>query len=121
MPKLAVDVRATGVNSINNLLPSGDLFLVPDTRGVGPFCTIQIALIVACTSHYIIVHSPLLRDQGTLSDDKASTAALFIVLAHEIIRNVCRHGSTTSESRHEDSVLQGQRTEFDGFSESSHG
>ena len=102
VPELQEDPTALGVHGSRDLLPTCDLFVGVDARGV------RIAMAAG-------------RDRGGLSDDQARAGALGVIFRHQVRRDIRALGATTGQRRHQDTVRQRQGTDLEGSEKGGHG
>ena len=95
VPELKKDLASSGVNGLDNFLPSCDLF-----GGVDPW---SVGIAVAERG-----------DGGSFANDQSSGSALAVIFGVEIIGNVAWGGSASGEWSHQDPMgkVKGSQLEW---------
>ena len=102
VPELKKDAAPCGMNGLNDLFPSRDLFGGVDAGGVR----------VAVAER---------RDGGRFCNDQTGGGALAIVLGIQFIRDVARGGSAPSEGSHQNPMGEVKGPELKGGKKWGHG
>lgn len=113
------------MNRVCDLLPLLDMFVVPDAGCVFPLCPKRSQAHDGGTRQMAIVDPsfktdlPLLFDNRSFRDDQptASLRALLVVLQHDMVRDVRRHGAVARQCRHGDAVGDVHSAELQGLEE----
>ena len=101
VPELQEDAAALGVHGGGDLLPSGDLCVGIDTRGV------RVTMAAG-------------RDRSGLGDDQARAGTLGVIFRHQVRRDIGALGATTGQRRHQNAVRQRQGADFEGSEKGGH-
>ena len=94
MPELTDNLSARLVNGIGHQLPSGDLLGRVNARSIG-------------------IPLSLLADLGRLRNDEPRSRSLRVILRVQLVRHAPRAGTAACERRHEDAILEFERTDID--------
>ena len=101
VPELKKDLASSGMNALDNFLPSCDLF-----GGVDPWST---GIAVAERG-----------DGGSFANDQPSGSALAVIFGVEIIRNVAWGGSASGEWSHQDPMGKVKGSQLKGSEKARH-
>jgi hypothetical protein len=101
VPELQEDAAALGVHGGGDLLPTRDLLVRVDARGV------RVTMAAG-------------RDCGGLGDDQAGAGALGVVFGHQVRRDVGTFGPATGQRGHQDAVRERERTDLKRREERGH-
>ena len=102
VPQLGGDQAAGLVHGVGDPAPAGDLLVAVDAGGV------HVALALGA-------------DLGALGDQQAGARALHVVLAHQVVGHVARHGGAHPGQRgHQDAVVGADGAEGQGLEEGGH-
>ena len=101
VPELKKDLASSGVNGLDDFLPSGDLF-----GGVDPW---SVGIAVAERG-----------DGGSFANDQSSGSALAVIFGVEIIRNVAWRGSASGEWGHQDPMGKVKGSKLKGSEKGRH-
>ena len=101
VPELKKDLASSGMNALDNFLPSCDLFWGVDPWGVG----------IAVAER---------GDGGSFANDQSSGSALAVIFGVEIIGNVAWGGSASGEWSHQDPMGKVKGSQLKGNEKARH-
>ena len=101
VPELKKDLASSGMNGLDDFLPSCDLFGGVDPRSIG----------IAVAER---------GDGGSFANDQSSGSALAVIFGVEIIGNVAWGGSASGEWSHQDPMGKVKRSHLKGSEKARH-
>ena len=101
------------MHGVIDVLPAGDMAIIPDARRVGPLSSAARLLARSRKSWRKARDAPLADDKDAIREDKARVGAMDVVLINEI-RRVRVLGEIARERGHNDEVFQLGADDLDG-------